>query len=352
MTALPLLSLEPKPSALLDGRQRPLRDLRISLTDHCNLRCTYCMPKDSPEASGAARLPLLPSRAHLSFDEIVRLVAVLAKLGLRKVKLTGGEPLVRPGLPRLVAMLREACPTVEVNLITNGILLAPVLPALRAAGLGRLTVSLDTLDPGRFEALTGGRASVDRVTEGITRALEAGFAPLKINMVVIRGSNDGDDVEAMAGFFRGKDTILRFIEYMDVGTRNGWRRSDVVSSASILERLRRRWDLVPVKAGYPGETARRYRYLDGQGEVGFISSITEPFCSSCSRLRLSCDGKLYTCLFARDGLDIGACLRDQASDADLEGALTRLWSTRRDQYSLERAAHAAQEKIEMFYIGG
>jgi len=334
---------------ILDSRQRPLHDLRISLTDHCNLRCTYCMPKDSP----GGPLSLLPTREYLSFEQISRLVGILARLGLRKVKLTGGEPLVRPGLPQLVKMLRESHPTIEVNLITNGVLLGQFLSSLQAAGLGRLTVSLDTLKPDKFARLTGNRSSLESVTEGISMALAAGFSPIKINMVVIRGVND-DEVESMAAFFRRKNTILRFIEYMDVGTRNGWRRDDVVSSASILERLRQRWDLEPleVKDQHQGETARRYRYADGQGEVGFISSITEPFCATCSRLRLSSDGKLYTCLFARDGFDVRASLRTTAGDDEVERALAELWTSRRDQYSLERSQHSPREKIEMFYIGG
>ena len=350
MTALPKASTATERFTILDGRQRPLRDLRISLTDHCNLRCAYCMPRQSNGAPPS----LLPARAYLGFDEIVRLVSIMTNLGLRKVKLTGGEPLVRPGLPALLESLRAACPTVEVNLISNGILLEELLPALKQAGLGRLTVSLDTLDPDRFTSLTGGRAGLSKVVDGIFRAVDAGFAPVKINMVVIRGVND-HEVEAMAGFFRRKETILRFIEYMDVGTRNGWRRDDVVASASILERLRRRWDLVPVDARYPGETARRYRYADGAGEIGFISSITEPFCAGCSRLRLSSEGKLFTCLFAKDGFDVGACLRATDDDLAIERTLAGLWAQRRDQYSIERSQHQAQEKqekIEMFYIGG
>jgi cyclic pyranopterin phosphate synthase len=333
--------------ALLDARDRPLRDIRISLTDHCNLRCTYCMPKETFGPGYA----FLPSDKLLPFEEIATLVQVLAGLGVRKVKLTGGEPLTRPFLARLIQMLREAAPEIEVNLITNGILLAPLAERLREAGLDRLTVSLDTLIPDRFASMSGRGHQLDKVLAGIAAARRAGFNPLKINMVVIRGTND-DEVEAMASYFHQPDTIVRFIEYMDVGTRNGWRRADVVPSAEILARLRKVAALEPFDRAYRGETAKRYRYADGSGEIGFIASITQPFCGDCSRLRLSADGRLYTCLFSKQGTDIRSLLRDGGGPSAVRAALVHLWSKRADQYSVERTHTVAQDKIEMFYIGG
>jgi cyclic pyranopterin phosphate synthase len=337
-----LALLGPAAIPLLDRRSRPLRDIRISLTDHCNLRCTYCMPA---HAFGPGHA-FLPTQALLTFDEIADLVRVLAELGIRKVKLTGGEPLGRPHLPRLVESLRHAAPSVAINLITNGVLLAPLAEPLRTAGLDRLTISLDSLKPARFAAISGRAPQLDKVLAGIEAGRAAGFRPIKINMVVIRGVND-DEVVDMARRFRGPDTIVRFIEYMDVGTLNHWQSSQVVPAAEILQRLRSFADLAPVAPAYRGETARRYRYTDGSGEIGF----SQPFCGDCSRLRLSADGKLYTCLFSRDGLDIKPIVRDGDREA-LRTALVKLWQARRDQYSVERAASPAREKIEMYYIGG
>jgi len=333
--------------ALLDARARPLRDIRISLTDHCNLRCTYCMPK---ETFGPG-YTFLPADKLLTFEEITTLVQVLAGLGVRKVKLTGGEPLTRPFLPRLIQMLHVAAPDIEVNLITNGLLLEPMAERLREAGLDRLTVSLDTLRPDRFAAMSGRGPQLLRVLAGIAAAQRAGFRPMKINMVVIRGIND-DEVEAMSNHFRHPDTILRFIEYMDVGTRNGWRREDVVTAAEILVRLSKTAALVQVDRAYRGETAKRYRYIDGSGEIGFIASISQPFCGDCSRLRLSADGKLYTCLFSKDGFDVKKLLRGGGDPSVVREGLANLWKARRDQYSVERADAPARQKIEMFYIGG
>jgi cyclic pyranopterin phosphate synthase len=324
-----------------------LRDIRISLTDHCNLRCTYCMPKETFGPGYA----FLPDDKLLTFEEIAGLVQILAELGVRKVKLTGGEPLTRPFLPRLIQMLHEVAPALEVNLITNGLLLAPMVERLRESGLDRLTVSLDTLSAERFASISGRGRQLDKVLAGIEGARRAGFRPLKINMVVIRGVND-DEVEAVASTFRHPDTIVRFIEYMDVGTRNGWRRTDVVPAAEILARLRKVAALVPVEESYRGETAKRYRYLDGSGEIGFIASITQPFCDDCSRLRLSADGSLYTCLFSKDGFDVKGVLRGSTDAGTLRTALVDLWQGRRDQYSVERAHAPSRKKIEMFYIGG
>jgi len=346
MTALVPLSKSPPTTTLLDARQRVLRDVRVSLTDRCNLRCAYCMPQ---HAFGDQHR-FLPGDRVLSFDEIVALTRSFADLGVRKIKLTGGEPLARPGVPELVRMLRATAPEVEINLISNGVLLAPLAVALREAGLDRLTVSLDSLRPDRFAAIAGRAGQLDSVLAGIEAARAAGFRPLKINMVVMRDRND-DEVEAMAVRFRHPDTILRFIEYMDVGTLNGWRPADVVPAAEILARLHRVADLVPIDSAYRGETARRYRYADGSGEIGFIASVSQPFCGDCSRLRLSADGKLFTCLFAKDGFDIRAVLRNGGPVAARQ-AIAALWGQRRDQYSVERTGAPANEKIEMFYIGG
>jgi GTP 3',8-cyclase len=346
MTALVPLSKSPPTTTLLDARQRSLRDVRISLTDRCNLRCTYCMPQ---HAFGEQHR-FLSGPEVLTFDEIVGLARSFADLGVRKIKLTGGEPLARPGVPGLVRRLRAAAPELEINLISNGVLLAPLATELRAAGLDRLTVSLDTLRPDRFATIAGRPGQLDSVLAGIEAARGAGFRPLKINMVVMRGRND-DEVEAIAARFRAPDTIVRFIEYMDVGTINGWRPADVVPAAEILARLQRAADLVPIESAYRGETARRYRYADGSGEIGFIASISQPFCGDCSRLRLSADGKLFTCLFAKDGFDLREVLRARGPVAARQ-AIAELWGQRRDQYSVERAEASGSEKIEMFYIGG
>jgi cyclic pyranopterin phosphate synthase len=343
MTALFPISKARLATPLLDVRQRVLRDIRISLTDRCNLRCTYCLPQHSPGR-------FLPSDQILSFQEIVALARVLADLGVRKVKLTGGEPLARPGVPELIRMLRASVPEVEVNLISNGVLLAPMAGALRDAGLNRLTVSLDTLRADRFAMLAGKSGQLDRVLAGIEAARCAGFRPLKLNMVVIRGRND-DEVETIAARFRSPDTVVRFIEYMDVGTINGWRSEDVVPAAEILARLTKVDDLVPTEPAYRGETARRYRYADGSGEIGFIASVSQPFCGDCSRLRMSADGKLFTCLFASDGFDIRSVLRNGGAVAARE-AIAGLWSARADQYSVLRAKSPSAHKIEMSYIGG
>jgi cyclic pyranopterin phosphate synthase len=329
---------------LLDARGRALRDVRISLTDHCNLRCTYCMPKDRGELS------FLPKHQFLSFEEIGRVVAALSTLGLRKVKLTGGEPLLRPHLADLVGNLRAAHPELEINLITNGVLLPAVAADLRAAGLTRITISLDGLRAQRLHAMSGRGDLAARALAGIDAALAAGFAPLKINMVVIRGLND-DEVVGMAARFRGPHTILRFIEYMDVGTLNRWRRADVVPSAEILSRLRQQADLVPVDSTYRGETAKRYRYADGSGEIGFISSVTEPFCGDCNRLRVTADGAVHTCLFSSAGPNLRPFLGEGDGER-LRAILSCLWRERRDQYSVERSRVPARRKLEMFSMGG
>ena len=345
LLSLPVVR-NPDQPAIVDVRGRALRDLRISLTDHCNLRCTYCMPA---HLFGAGHR-FLPTDKLLTFEEITALVKVAAGLGLRKVKLTGGEPLLRPQLAQLVRMIREAAPSIEIALITNGILLAPLAAELRESGLDRITVSVDSLRAERFATISGRGQQLDKVLAGIEAARRAGFHPIKINMVVIRDVND-DEVVPMASFFRRNGTILRFIEYMDVGTRNGWQRGQVVGAAEILERLRRHADLEPVTRDYRGETAERYRYSDGSGEIGFIASVTQPFCGDCNRLRLSADGRIYGCLFSNEGFDLGRVLRSQGEAAAREG-LIRFWLHRQDQYSVERSTRSTPDKIEMFYIGG
>jgi cyclic pyranopterin phosphate synthase len=302
------------------------------------------MPKDRGELS------FLPKHQFLSFEEIGRVVAALSTLGLRKVKLTGGEPLLRPHLADLVGNLRAAHPELEINLITNGVLLPAVAADLRAAGLTRITISLDGLRAQRLHAMSGRGDLAARALAGIDAALAAGFAPLKINMVVIRGLND-DEVVGMAARFRGPHTILRFIEYMDVGTLNRWRRADVVPSAEILSRLRQQADLVPVDSTYRGETAKRYRYADGSGEIGFISSVTEPFCGDCNRLRVTADGAVHTCLFSSAGPNLRPFLGEGDGER-LRAILSCLWRERRDQYSVERSRVPARRKLEMFSMGG
>lgn len=346
-TSLPRAPKLPIMPTSLDSRGRPLRDLRVSLTDHCNLRCVYCMPSDKFGPSHT----FLPNEHLLSFEEITATVFALSKLGLRKVRLTGGEPLARPGLPRLLAMLAAAVPMVDLALITNGVLLAPLASSLKAAGLQRMTISLDSLDDHNFAIISGRERQLPLVLQGIDAALSAGFSPVKINMVVIRGIND-HEVLAMADFFHRPETILRFIEYMDVGTLNDWQRSKVVPSSEILAQLRTRSKLTPMDPSYTGETAQRYKYEDGSGEIGFISSVTQPFCRDCNRLRLSADGKLFTCLFAKEGFDIKNVLREHVGPRRLEETLATIWRQRQDQYSIERATAYRHNKIEMFYIGG
>jgi len=316
----------------------------------CNLRCDYC---DTPENQS-----LDENQKYFALETIVARVKELSSKRLsggdgsipKTVSLTGGEPLLRPQLGRLVRMIREASPSIEIALITNGILLAPLAAELRESGLDRITVSLDSLRPERFAAMSGRGPQQDKVLSGIESARRAGFHPIKLNMVVIRDVND-DEVVTMANFFRGTDTVLRFIEYMDVGTLNHWQPSQVVGAAEILERLRRHAELEPMTPDYRGETAERYRYTDGSGEIGFIASVTQPFCSDCNRLRLSADGRIFGCLFSSEGFDLRHVLRTQGPAAARE-ALIRFWLHRQDQYSVERNTQSAPDKIEMFYIGG
>ena len=334
-----------------DSLQRPLRDLRISLTDRCNFRCGYCMPK----ALFGADHAFLPRAELLSFEEITRLAGVFTSLGVRKLRLTGGEPLIRRDIETLIGMLAAVPGVEDISLTTNASLLtAAKARALRSAGLKRLTVSLDGIDDATFRAMNDVGFPVARVLEGIDNAAAAGLAPIKINMVVQAGVND-HDILPMAAHFRGTPHIVRFIEYMDVGNSNGWRLDQVVPSRQVVERIHQRWPLAPVEPNYRGEVAARYRYRDGAGEIGLISSVTEPFCGSCTRARLSAEGKLFTCLFAASGHDLRARLRAGESDEAIGAALAEIWSQRRDRYSELRTSKTQPvdtRRIEMSYIGG
>jgi GTP 3',8-cyclase len=334
-------------SGRLDTLGRALRDLRISVTDRCNFRCVYCMPKDvfGPD------YPFLSRSDLLSFEEIARLARVFARHGVEKIRLTGGEPLLRRNLERLVAMLAEI-PGIDLTLTTNGSLLARKARALRAAGLHRVTVSLDSLDDRVFRAMNDADYPVADVLAGIDAAAQAGLAPVKINMVVKRGTNDAS-VVPMARHFRSTGRIVRFIEFMDVGTTNGWRMDEVVPSAEIVERISAEMPLEPVEPNYTGEVAERWRYRDGGGEIGVISSVTQAFCRTCTRARLSTEGMLYTCLFATAGYDLRSMLRGEASDEAIASAIAGIWRARGDRYSEIRTADTAKaRKIEMSYIGG
>jgi cyclic pyranopterin phosphate synthase len=334
--------------SLRDRGRRPLQDLRISVMDRCNFRCPYCMPEDKYHKD----FQFLGSHARLSFDEITRLAEIFAGLGVRKLRITGGEPLLRPDLPELIGDLSRLSGIDDIALTTNGILLGQHAAALKAAGLDRVTVSLDSLDEQVFLQMSGGRGSKDRVMEGIGEAQLAGLGPIKINAVVKRGVNE-HTVMDLVEHFRGSGVIVRFIEYMDVGTINHWRESDTVPSSELVEMISARWPLEPVEPEYHGEVASRYAYVDGAGELGFISSVSAPFCGSCTRARLSSDGQLFTCLFASSGTDLKGPLRDGATDAELEALITRVWQARDDRYSERRAGLApGEEKVEMYYIGG
>lgn len=334
--------VSPRP---LDLRGRPLHDLRLSVIEACNFRCPYCMPADRvPDDYG------FDSATRLSFDEIETLVRGFVQLGVSKLRLTGGEPLLRKGLPRLIERLARIEGIEDIALTTNGSLLAPQARALREAGLGRLTVSLDALDPDRFRQMSGGRGEIATVLAGIEAAQAAGFDSIKLNCVVERGLND-DQVLPLVERFRGTGHVMRFIEYMDVGTCNGWVRERVVPSAELRDRIAGRWPLRPLGANYRGEVASRYAFTDGAGEVGFVSSVSEPFCGDCHRARVSADGRLYTCLFASDGHDLRPALAQ--GDAALREHVAALWMRRRDRYSEVRGAMSASRRhVEMFLVGG
>jgi GTP 3',8-cyclase len=341
----PIASAQP-----LDRLQRPLRDLRISVTDRCNFRCTYCMPRERFGRDHA----FLPREALLSFEEISRVAKVFADLGVEKIRLTGGEPLLRKDLPKLVEMLARI-PNIELTMTSNGALLARHAQSLRDAGLQRITVSLDALDEATFQRMSDSERPLADVLAGIEAADAAGFRPLKINMVVKRGVNDHAILD-MVRHFRHSGHILRFIEYMDVGESNAWRMDEVMTASDILARIHAEYPLAPIAANYSGEVAQRYRLLDGSAEIGVIASVTQAFCSSCTRLRLSPEGKLFSCLFATQGHDLITRLRDpHADDAALSAWIASVWHTRQDRYSELRgsgAPSAQGEKIEMSYIGG
>ncbi len=332
---------------LRDTLNRPLSDLRISVTDRCNFRCTYCMPK---EIFGRD-YQFLPREELLTFEEIERIARLSAAHGVRKIRLTGGEPLLRREIERLVAMLAEI-PGIELTMTTNGALLPQKARTLKEAGLHRISVSLDSLDDRVFSAMNDVDFPVARVLAGIEAAAAAGLQPIKINMVVQRGVND-HDVVAMARHFKGTGHILRFIEYMDVGTSNGWRMEDVVPAKDILALIKAEMPLEPIPPNYPGEVANRWRYKDGSGEIGIIASVTQAFCADCTRARLSADGKLFTCLFATNGFDLREPLRSGADDKTLSDFLAAIWRRRQDRYSEIRASNTIGiDKIEMSYIGG
>jgi cyclic pyranopterin phosphate synthase len=337
----------------LDRRGRALHDLRISVMDRCNFRCPYCMPKDQYHE----HFRFLKSQERLSFEEIVRLAGLFASLGVRKFRLTGGEPLLRANLADLVGDLSTVPDIEDIALTTNGVLLARHAVDLQANGLKRVTVSLDTLDREVFARMSGGFAALDEVLHGIDAALAAGLAPVKINTVVERGVNDHTVLDLLE-YFRGKPVIVRLIEFMDVGNRNAWRPEMVVPSRELADRIHARWPIHAVSENYRGEVAKRWHFDDGAGEIGFISSVSQPFCGDCSRARLSSEGKFYTCLFATHGLDLREAMRAGASDDELLQMIRGTWQGRNDRYSelrgvsLRTAQAGGEKKIEMYYIGG
>jgi cyclic pyranopterin phosphate synthase len=334
-----------------DRLGRPLHDLRISVMDRCNFRCPYCMPKEQYHE----HYRFLKSQERLSFEEIVRLARLFAASGVRKLRLTGGEPLLRANLADLIGDLSDIPGIDDIALTTNGVLLGRYAVDLQANGLKRVTVSLDTLDKQVFTRMSGGFAALEQVLAGIDAAIAAGLTPVKINAVIERGLNDHTALDLLERF-RGAPVIVRFIEFMDVGNRNQWRPELVVPSRELVERVHARWPISPLTQNYPGEVAQRWGFDDGAGEVGFISSVSQPFCGDCSRARLSSEGKFYTCLFATQGLDLRAALRAGADDADLLQLIRGTWTERTDRYSelreQLRSSDPVHGKIEMNYIGG
>ncbi|MED3447330.1 GTP 3',8-cyclase MoaA [Bacillus thuringiensis] len=336
-------------SVTLDKLQRPLKDLRISVTDRCNFRCRYCMPEEifGPDYS------FLSKDKILSFDEIERITRIFVSLGVRKLRITGGEPLLRRGLPQLIERLNKIDGVEDIGLTTNGSLLKKFAPDLYKTGLSRVTVSLDSLEEDRFFYLNGNRSKVQRVLEGIQAAAEVGMK-IKINMVVQKGKNE-QDILQMAQYFKENKHILRFIEYMDVGNYNGWDLKEVVSKQEIVDTIHQVMPLERIEANYSGEVATRYRYIGSDEEIGIISSVTESFCSSCTRARISAEGKLYTCLFASKGNDLRELLRSEHTDEDITDVVRDIWNNREDRYSDERLNHTNKKtipKIEMSHIGG
>ncbi|HEY5653309.1 MAG TPA: GTP 3',8-cyclase MoaA [Pontiella sp.] len=334
-----------------DQLGRPMRDLRLSVIDRCNFRCTYCMPTEEVSQD----FPWLRHSEQLSFDEMLKLVNQFALLGVEKVRLTGGEPLLRTHLAELIQRIRTVPGIKDVALTTNGILLPRFAEELKAAGLGRVTVSLDALDVGIFRKMNGGFDSPEQVLEGIRAAQEVGFENIKVNTVVRRDINLGEVIPIL-NYFRDTDIAVRFIEYMDVGNVNHWKHEQVVSTAELIDHISRYWDIEPVAKRHIGEVADRYRFTDATGEIGFVSSISQPFCRPCNRSRLSADGKLFTCLFAETGTDLRTLLRNGATDEEIYATIRGVWESRKDQYSQLRWGGEIKKepthKIEMFYIGG
>ncbi|HJM74388.1 MAG TPA: GTP 3',8-cyclase MoaA [Dehalococcoidia bacterium] len=347
MSSSPDSALPDVEQPLLDRFQRPLRDLRISVTDRCNFRCQYCMPR---EVFGP-NFEFLPRDEILSFEEIARLASVFASRGVRKFRLTGGEPLLRNDLSKLVEML-AAIDGIDLAVTTNASLLASQARALAHAGLDRVTVSLDSIDDEVFREMNDVDVPVSHVLEGIEAAERAGLGPVKVNCVVRKGVNDHTLVD-LARHFKGTGHIVRFIEFMDVGTTNGWKLDEVASAAEVVEQINAALPLVPLEANYDGEVAKRWAYADGEGEIGLITSVTEPFCATCTRARISADGRLYTCLFAVDGLELREALRAGASDDELTEIVRGVWTAREDRYSeLRSDAAADMPRVEMSFIGG
>jgi len=333
--------------SLLDTLNRPLRDLRVSVTDRCNFRCVYCMPKET----FGSNFKFLHHEQILTYEEITRLARIFTSFGVKKIRLTGGEPLVRKDLPDLVRML-SGIPDLDLTMTTNGSLLPRFAQDLKDAGLNRVTVSLDSLDNNVFKAMNDVDFPVEKVLEGMDAAAAVGLAPIKVNMVVKRGLNESS-ILPMARFFREKGYILRFIEFMDVGSTNGWRMDDVVSAKEIIQTINADMPLEPADPNYRGEVAERWRYKDGGGEVGVIASVTQAFCRDCNRARLSAEGKLYTCLFAIKGHDFKSMLRSGATDEELAAEIEKVWSKRADRYSEIRSENTIPlPKVEMSHIGG
>jgi cyclic pyranopterin phosphate synthase len=337
-------------SPIRDHLGRPLKDLRISVMDRCNFRCIYCMPEEKFHSG----FNFLKSSERLSFDEILRVTKLFTDLGVSKIRITGGEPLLRVNLTELIGDLSTLKKIEDIALTTNGVLLKKYSEELKACGLNRITVSLDSIDPEQFRKMSGGRGNLETVLEGIDAALSVGFKKLKINAVIKRGTNDDQLIE-MIDYFKDQSVIIRFIEYMDVGNLNQWKLNETVGSDEIIKKLSQKWQLDPLDKNYEGETAQRYQIDGSETEIGLISSVTKPFCGSCTRARLSSDGKLYNCLFASEGKDIRSWIRDGKSDEYIKNELASIWKERRDRYSELRYSNEidnTDEKVEMYYIGG
>lgn len=337
-------------SPIRDHLGRPLKDLRISVMDRCNFRCIYCMPEEKFHSG----FNFLKSSERLSFDEILRVTKLFTDLGVSKIRITGGEPLLRVNLSELIGDLSTLEKIEDIALTTNGVLLKKYSEELKACGLNRITVSLDSIDPEQFRKMTGGRGKLETVLEGISEALSVGFKQVKINAVIKKGIND-DQVIDMVDYFKKQSVIIRFIEYMDVGNLNQWKLNETVGSDEIIKKLSEKWQLDPLDKNYEGETAQRYQISGSETEIGLISSVTKPFCGSCTRARLSSDGKLYNCLFASEGKDIRSWVRNGKSDEYIRNELASIWKVRRDRYSELRYSDEidkTDEKVEMYYIGG